>query len=95
MKKLAITIILIMTSVAGYIYADANKPIKMKTTEGSECENCHMGHYMKSNQGVIFELSERGIEPVFDAEFLKCDHCQILLQTKEFKNGYFSIPAPK
>jgi hypothetical protein len=59
-----------------------------------KCDVCQHGHLEKSNQGVIFEFSEKGLEPRFDALFLKCDHCQSLIPTKNY-NAYFSIPAPK
>jgi len=98
MKQIILSL-LISSSIFGYLYADSAKTTnKMNKTYpyiNAECQSCQRGHLEDSNQGVIFELSEKGIEPVFDAHFLKCDHCQILLQTKEFKNGYFSIPAPK
>jgi hypothetical protein len=98
MKKIILSL-LIATSIVGYLYADSTKTTnKMNKTypyTNAECQSCQRGHLQDSNQGVVFELSEKGIEPVFDAPFLKCDHCQILLQGKEFKNGYFSIPAPK
>lgn len=60
----------------------------------SKCDTCKQGHLQKSNHGVIFELSQKGLEPRFDAVFLKCDHCQTLTPTKDY-NAYFSIPAPK
>lgn len=96
MKKLAITILICITSVAGYIFAESTKTMnKLYPSLNAECRACERGSLKETNQGVIFEFSEKGLEPVFDAKFLKCDHCQTLSQTREFKNGYFSIPVPK
>jgi hypothetical protein len=96
MKKIAFAIIIVITSIAGYIFAEStpktmNSPYPSLNTS---CRACERGYLKETNQGVIFEFSEKGLEPVFDAKFLKCDHCQTLSQTREFKNGYFSIPAP-
>ena len=89
MKKILFSILAIATSVTIYMNAET---ITNKIT--LKCEVCEQGHLQKSNQGVIFEFSEKGLEPRFDAVFLKCDHCQSLTPTKDY-NAYFSIPAPK
>ena len=89
MKKLIILILAIATSVTICMNADT---ITNKIT--LKCKVCEQGHLEKSTQGVIFEFSEKGLEPKFDAVFLKCDHCQSLMPTKNY-NAYFSIPAPK
>jgi len=99
MKKIALAIIIVITSIAGYIFAESTSTSKtmnsLYPSLNAECRACERGQLKETNQGVIFEFSEKGLEPVFDAKFLKCDHCQTLSQTREFKNGYFSIPAPK
>lgn len=89
MKKIIILILLIATSISLYMNAETSN-IKIN----SKCNTCEHGHLQKSNQGVIFEFSEKGLEPRFDALFLKCDHCQAMFPTKDY-NAYFSIPAPK
>ena len=89
MKKIIILFIALATSVSIYMNAET---INIKNN--LKCEVCNQGHLQKSNQGVIFEFSPHGLEPRFDAVFLKCDHCKSFTSTKEY-NGYFSIPAPK
>ena len=91
MKKIIISIIILVTSVSLYMNAET---INNKINTNSKCEVCQQGHLQKTSQGVIFEFSKNSLEPRFDAVFLKCDHCQSLTPTKEY-NGYFSIPAPK
>jgi hypothetical protein len=84
MKKIFLLAAALITSVT--IYMNAESPLK--------CEVCNNGTLKKANQRAIFEISEKGLQPKFDAVFLKCDHCQSLTPTKEY-NGYFSIPSPK
>ena len=93
MKKLLI--FLLTTTIASAIYIQS-KNLPMNTIqENTECEACHQGVLKSSKQGVIFEFTPKGIEPVFDAPFLKCNHCAVLVQPKKFENGYFNIPEPK
>lgn len=84
MKKIALIAATLITSVT--IYMNAESPLK--------CEVCNNGILKRANKTAIFELSDNVLKPRLDAQFLKCDHCQSLVPTKEY-NGYFSIPAPK
>ena len=84
MKKIFLIAAALITSVT--IYMNAESPLK--------CEICNQGILKKANQRAIFEISDKGLQPKFDAVFLKCDHCQSLVPTRDY-NGYFSIPAPK
>lgn len=84
MKKIFLITAALITSVT--IYMNAESPTK--------CEVCNQGNLKKTTQRAIFEISKNGLQPKFDAVFLKCDHCQSLVSTKDY-NGYFSIPAPK
>ena len=74
-----------------YIQADDTR----YPSVNAKCKLCQHGFLEESNQGVIFEFTDQGLQPVFDAKFFKCNHCQSLTQQREFKNGYFSIPMPK
>lgn len=84
MKKIFLITAALITSIT--IYMNAESPLK--------CEICNQGTLKKANQRAIFEISNNGLQPKFDAIFFKCDHCYSLTPTKEY-NGYFSIPAPK
>ncbi len=84
MKKIFLLVAVLITSVT--IYMNAESPLK--------CEVCNNGILKKTNKTAIFELSDNVLKPRLDAEFLKCDHCQSFVPTKNY-NAYFSIPAPK
>jgi hypothetical protein len=84
MKKIILIAAAIITSVSFYMNAEIN----------TKCGVCNQGYLQKVKPNVIFEVTEKGLEPRFDSNILKCDHCQSFTQTKEY-NGYFSIPSPK
>ena len=76
-----------------YIHAESGPTYPY---ENAVCLSCTNGILNKTNPSVIFKLpddeSSSVLTPVFDAHIFKCNHCQILIQSKEFKNGYFQIP---
>lgn len=88
MKKLILIIAVIITSVSLYMNAETSNKVNGK------CEVCQQGYLQKTKTNAIFEVTDKGLEPRFDAGFLKCDHCQSFTPTKEY-NGYFTIPSPK
>ncbi len=85
MKKLILIVATIITSISLYMNAE---------TSNKKCEVCQQGYLQKTKTNAIFEFTQNGLEPRFDAGFLKCDHCQSFTPTKEY-NAYFSIPSPK
>jgi hypothetical protein len=81
-KKTIIAIIsAIIASSVMYLYAE-QKP-KEYPYEKASCEVCTLGHLVTHKEKVIFEITSTGIQPVFNKKFLKCDHCLIILPSKD------------
>jgi hypothetical protein len=86
MKKIFLLLALIITPISVYMNAETSNKVN------SKCEVCNQGYLQKTKANVIFEITEKGLEPRFDGGFLKCDHCQSFTPVRNY-GAHFSIPA--
>lgn len=84
MKKILLLLVtsIILTSVA---YLEANQKNKINPLDGSRCEICTKGFYTKYTHPVVYEFTNVGIEPIFNKEYLRCNHC---FNTPQNQNGF-------
>jgi hypothetical protein len=55
-------------------YLEANQKQK-NSLEGSPCTICTKGFLTTYTHPIVYEFTNAGIEPIFNKEYLRCNHC--------------------